>query len=325
WRSTAPIANRGTPWRSIFGWLGKGLLCWLLPAALPLSVWLLLLGSRGFSLTEVLRISGEESIGRSGYFTWGDVLEIPLDFLRVLLMLCPLLLLVPAALSARRKGARENRALRVLLFAGAGGLLLYAFFPHRATRYLLPGILVLLFFLVHGTTAFLHEPPAWTNGMRGALQALSLLAIPLVLLLAPPWVGVAPLALCVVFIGASMRSLLPSFLALGIAAQWVLGLDIASRNELPPRNVELIGVSIAREVGEAKLTCWGHVPAQVLWRLDEGVRMDEGFRSKSIQTPWLLYEDRPGMWRARTPVPCRERLRVSVQHYDLVLAKVEGQ
>ena len=246
---------------------------------------------------------------------------------KVLVLLLPAILLLPYAWKSWKRVASqfdENVLLahRILLYSSLGSLVAFWFFPHRASRYLLPALPPLLFLLVHRSSSFLEAPPKRLMRATRYLCVLLVLALLPSLFYAPPWLHIAAPAVLLLAVFAPRTSLLPFLLIAGCAAQLVLGLDVAERNSLPPRQPSPVAEILERHCGDEKILAWGHVPSELIWLLQEQLGMDEAMKGdlSKRKENWFLWEALPQRGLDFLPVEVQIRARISIREKDLVLA-----
>jgi 4-amino-4-deoxy-L-arabinose transferase-like glycosyltransferase len=306
-------------WR-VLGW--RRFAVWLCMCALPTLVWLLAVYVGG-PWQELLDKGKEETVGRLDFVTVERLLGAPLDVARFALLLLPALLLVVVRREVDDRDHPQRLAQRVLLWGGVGGVLLFAVWPHRPTRYLFPALPPLLFVLVHATGRWLEREPDALRAVRIALRWLAMLALAGVAFVAPPWLVLAPLAACLVAVATLLPGVLSTFLALGISVQLVLFGDFALRDSAAPRELTAASRVLARTTGEADVLAWGHVQSEHLWDLWPRLRMDE-WRRGQVDAPWVVFEDVPEP-ELLPQVAYREIVRISTRNRTLVVARVEGR
>ncbi|PIE24416.1 MAG: hypothetical protein CSA62_03820 [Planctomycetota bacterium] len=273
---------------------------------LPMAGWALLLWPEA---SELASTAAAESVGRTGFFTWGDLFEIPGDFVKMTLLTLPLLLVLPW-----RQRSVKRPELRLLLVAGLGAFALLAFFPHRPTRYALPGIAPLLFWLAHASGPWLElELPRLQRLRPWLVAGLLLLALAL-WIWGATWVFWTPLA-CVLA-GALLfvrRGLLGPMLALSVLMGAVECLDKRERNTTPPRGDRAVAERILQRTGEARVSLYHHVPPILIWLLGERADNHE-FPSKArpLLGRYLVMESQSQeLWDA----PAGYELILSVRRY----------
>jgi 4-amino-4-deoxy-L-arabinose transferase-like glycosyltransferase len=312
-------------WRAL-GWRNELLL--LVLHALPFAVWIVLLQQRP-EVSELAATGAAESVGRASSFLWKDFFEIPADSAKLALLTMPLLLLLllrerrtpsSAAGSSATDARPPHDVGRLLLWAGLGGLFLLLIFPHRATRYALPGVVPMLWWLGHVPAAWLESAALRPPRLRLAL-ALFFAASGLALLIfGPGWLLATPWALLV---GAALlhwwRGVASFLVALSLLLITVETVDRRYRDQQAPKSERRVAEEIARITQPDVVTLYGHVPPIVIWEL--GARADSHEfpkASRELRGRWLVREGfvpQPG--DAVEPASLREARERALAPFEL--------
>lgn len=190
----------------------------------------------------MLAVAGDESVGRLAYYEWKHVRTLPEFWLRAIAVQLPFALWC----LWEWRGARDARMsptdllLRMCSGAAVVAVALLSLFPGRATRYLLPNVLLFTFAVTPAVAHFARwpgpVPPLARTLCRivGVLGALALIGIPFV-----PGAGVASLGLAAV---AALAPLLTTparivafCLILPVVAAWTVGLERSRDFDEGPR------------------------------------------------------------------------------------------
>lgn len=305
------------------GW--THVLLWLTIAWLPLATWLGGLELAG-AFHDLAKVANVETVGRLSFWSWGRVLRIPLDLLKLAALLLPPLLLLGLPSRGEDPLPDDRRlALRVLLWGSLGGALLLCVFPHRATRYFLPAVAPLLFVLVHGSGPWLARTPRVVDAVKTALAVAVLVALPLLLIWAPAWVRALPAGALLGFWALTRRGLLVTCVGLGIAVQFVWVTDFLRRRRLPPRDMIASARAVAAVTGSGTITGWGYTPSELVWVLGNRLRCDEWMRGKELHTPWVVLFEVPATAPRRPLANLDVKARISTRKGSLVVAKVRDE
>lgn len=268
---------------------------------------------------EMFSVVNDETVGRVAGFHWSSVAEIPEYWLRAFTMLLPLVLWCFWEWRGARDARMDAADLTLRMCSGAAVLavVVLTFFPGRATRYLLPNVLLFTFAVAPAVAHFAGQERALgsfsTRVLRwlGVLGAAALVAIPFV----GRGVGVAAAgaALCAALGPLLVRTpshLVVFCLVLPLVGEWTVGLDRARGWPDTGRARRTAGQVLKTELdalGATEVVTQGHIDAPLVLGAGLLPRGDES--SRTVPTArWLLHEsaDRP----PRLPAEYVERLRL---------------
>ncbi|MBL8748219.1 MAG: glycosyltransferase family 39 protein [Planctomycetes bacterium] len=269
----------------------------VIAAAYYVPVWVLKIG-----FTEWFAVAKEESVGRLKFFEWQHLAGIPEYWARAILVQAPFGLWC----FWEWRGARDARmdagdvTLRMCSGAAVVGVAVLTFFPGRATRYLMPNVLLFGFAVAPAVAHFSRQVGAIGPLARrivvgaGIGGALALCVIPFV----PKAVPALPIAAVVAVAPFLVRRpvhFVAYCLLVPLVSAAVVGFDggvwqRASRARHAAG--ELLRSELERRGAIATLATHGHVDAGLL--LEAGLLPpgDESARSKPT-APWVLCEAVP--------------------------------
>lgn len=280
--------------------------------------------------SEMLRIAGEESVGRIAFFDWEHVVAIPGFWLRAIAVQLPFVFWC----FWEWRGARDARmdasdlTLRMCSGAAVTAVALLTFFPGRPTRYLLPNVLLFTFAVAPAVAHYARQQGAIGPTVRGLLWSTSLCGAAAMLVL--PFVeaeGASTFALALGlalawFCVRSPRQVVAYCLLLPLLGAWTIGLERSWSWPDHRRAQEPGGRVLRRGLDElgatATLATRGHVEAPLL--LGAGLLPvgDEAARSEPT-APWILLETRGGL--VPLPIGYTERLRLCLPNKTFVVAE----
>jgi 4-amino-4-deoxy-L-arabinose transferase-like glycosyltransferase len=288
---------------------------------------------------DVLRVGGDESVGRLALLGWEHVLGTPRYLVRAALLLLPLGLWTFYEWRGSEQRAAEvaehETWLRMCAAALVGAILLLACFPGRPTRYLLPGVPLYAIAVAPAVAAYARDArpllPATARLLfaLGVLGALGLAALPFV---------PAPLPLdCALLLAAlaalpplvrSPRRLTAVVLALPLLGAATALPEVLARQHDGLESHAAAAAILRRQLdahGVKDLEGRGHVPAQVVLELGRSLHGDEAERRQPTAR-WLLIEDNSREWGLPPPVVAgyAERARVFLEEKSLVLLERTG-
>lgn len=310
----------------------------LVPLAYYVPLWLLRVDPGA-----MLAVANEESVGRVKFFEWQHVRAVPEFWLRAVAIQLPLGLWAFREWRGARKASVDAGVL-TLRMASAAVLVAVAvltFFPGRATRYLLPNVLLLAFAVAPAVAAFVASagplPPRTRGGLRlvAGISGLAACVLPFV---SAPAIGLGSVTFAVVAaVGAlavrTPRGLVAFCLALPLVAAWTVGLDRtlqwsegrrARRPAAEVLRVEMarLGVPMERLPRPEDLQTVGHFDSVLLLELGVLPHGDELVR-RPVVAHWVLHE--VGGLPAVQLDDYVERVRVSLPFESFVLAERVGR
>ncbi|MBL8738190.1 MAG: glycosyltransferase family 39 protein [Planctomycetes bacterium] len=296
----------------------------------------------------MLAVANEESVGRVKFFEWQHVRAVPEFWLRAVAIQLPL-----GWWAFREwRGARRAPVDRAPVDAGdltlrmASGAVVVAvavltFFPGRATRYLLPNVLLLAFAVAPAVARFVALAGPLSPRARGGLRVvagLGGLAACVLPFVPSTAIGLGSVAFAVVAaVGAlavrTPRALVVFCLALPLVAAWTVGLDRtlqwsegrrARRPAAEVLRAEMarLGVPSVRLPRPEDLQTVGHFDSVLLLELGVLPHGDELLR-RPVVAHWVLHEV-----GGLPPVQLDdyvERVRVSLPFKSFVLAERVGR
>jgi 4-amino-4-deoxy-L-arabinose transferase-like glycosyltransferase len=289
----------------------------LVIAAYFVPLWLWFVDPEG-----MLRIAGDESVGRIRIFQWQHVQEAPIYWLRALFVLLPF----GFWCFWEWRGARDVRmsandlTLRMCSGGAVLAVVLLTFFPMRPTRYLLPNVMLFTFAVSPAVAHFFRYPgtlPLFARsviGVMGFLGAVAMIAIPFVPRAGVASVGLAFAAALLPLVVHTPRHVVLAALLLPIVGSWTVGLERSLLWSEGKRAYASMGRLLGRELRELgaadDLGSYGHIHSPMLlasglW--PEGSEM----RRRFPETRWMIHEDVPARpvesdqhrirWRMETP------------------------
>ena len=291
----------------------------------------------------MLAVANEESVGRVQLFEWRHVRAIPEFWLRAFAVLLPF----GAWCFWEWRGARDARMdrgdlmLRMCSGAAVVAVVVLTFFPGRATRYILPNVLLFTFAVAPAVAHFaatLGPLPVFARRIRQATVGLACAA-----LLALPFVAVAEVGAGAVVLAAlaavgahtarTPMRLVAFCLWLPVAAAWTVGLersvkfDEGRRARLVPAAVlaqELarLGLSLAGNLHTGDLQTVGHFDSPLLLALGMVPPGDELGR-RPVTARWVLHEvgGLPPEPQRRLDADFVERLRLCLPFKTFVVSE----
>jgi len=291
----------------------------------------------------MLAVANEESVGRVKFFEWQHVRAVPEFWLRAVAIQLPLGLWCFREWRGARVARLDAGDLTLRMASGAVvvAVAVLTFFPGRATRYLLPNVLLLTFAVAPAVARFAASeeplPRLATGGLRGiaALAGLAACVLPFV---PSPAIGMGSVAFAVAAgLGAlavrTPRGAVALCLALPLVAAWTVGIDRTlqwsegRRARLPAAKVlrtemARLGVPLVRQPRPEDLQTVGHFDSVLLLELGVLPPGDELMR-RSVTAHWVLHEV-----GGLPPVVLDdyvERVRVSLPFKSFVLAERVGR
>ena len=250
---------------------------------------------------ELFAVANEESVGRIAFWEWSHVTSLPDFWLRAVLVQAPFVFWW----FWDWRGARDERSdagdltLRMCSGAVVVAVVLLMFFPGRATRYLLPNVLLFMFAVAPAVAHFAAHPGALPIFARrsvlvvGVIGAVALVTLPFV-----PGVGAGALGLALVpalapQVVRTPMHLVAFCLVVPFLANWTVGLDRSLGWQEGPRSRALGGQLLRDELLERgaldDLETFGHFDSSLLLRAGLLPRGDESERTPP-KSRWLLTE-----------------------------------
>jgi 4-amino-4-deoxy-L-arabinose transferase-like glycosyltransferase len=274
--------------------------------------------------SELLAVANEESVGRMAFWEWSHVRSLPEFWLRAVLVQAPFVFWW----FWERRRARDAHvdagdfALRMCNGAVVVAVVGLMFFPGRATRYLLPNVLLFMFAVAPAVAHFAAQSvlPTFARGsvlMVGVLGAVALVTLPFV-----QGVGASALGLALVLALAprvvrTPMHLVAFCLVVPFLASWTVGLERSLGWQEGPRSRVAAG-RLVREQLTARgalddLETWGHFDSSLLLQAGLLPRGNEAQRTLP-SSRWLLFEpldpDRAPPTYKEPPTSYVERLRL---------------
>ncbi|MFO1031706.1 MAG: glycosyltransferase family 39 protein [Planctomycetota bacterium] len=291
----------------------------------------------------MLAVANEESVGRVKFFEWQHVRAVPEFWLRAVAIQLPLGLWAFREWKGPRRASGDagDLTLRMASAAVVVAVVVLTFFPGRATRYLLPNVLLLAFAVAPAVARFVASAGPLsrrtTIGLRGiaGLGGIAACVLPFVPSQA---IGLGSVAFAVVVaVGAlavrTPRGILGLCLALPLVAVWTVGLDRTLRwseggrarrpaAELLRAEMVRLGVPAERLPRPEDLQTVGHFDSVLLLQLGVLPHGDELLR-RPVIAHWVLHE--VGGWPPVVLDDYVERVRVSLPFKSFVLAERVGR
>lgn len=288
---------------------------------------------------EMLAVANEESVGRLLFLDWDHIKPIPEYWLRAVAVM------LPFGFWARSEW-RETAA-GVPLTGAAGGVevdgrevllrmcrwaALLAFaaltvFPGRPTRYLLPGVPLLVVAFAPAVARFAARVgtlPAFARhamSVVGAAASVALVVLPFV-----PGAGIAAIGCAAVAaVGAGLvrsgRDVVVYCLLLPVVGAWTVGLDRSQNWRNSPRARTPAGALLRRElstlgVDGAELRTMGHFDSPLLLAAGLLPPGDE-FARGAWQGRWILHETADRTLRVPDHYRARLRLDLPFKSFEL--------
>lgn len=285
----------------------------------------------------MLAVAQEESVGRVSTFEWQHVRAIPDFWLRAIAVQMPLVLWC----FWEWRGARDARmdagdlTLRMASGAAVLAVVVLTFFPGRATRYILPNVLLFTFAVAPALAHFAATRGPLPQFARRGLTLLTILgALALVVLPFVPAVGVGAIGLAAAAaVGAravrTPAQLVALCFVLPLVASWTVALDRSLHWREGRRargwaaevlQREMDGLGVVRDHDVATV---GHVDSPLLLAIDLLPPGDEQGR-RPVRARWVLHEA-GGMPKAAAAA-YRERLRLCLPFKTFVVSeRLEGR
>jgi hypothetical protein len=205
---------------------------------------------------ELLAVANEESVGRVFQWEWKHVQKIPEFWVTAVAVQLPFVLWC----FWEWRGARDARmdagdlTLRMCSGAAVLAIAVLTFFPGRATRYLLPNVLLFTFAVAPAVAHFFAHPGRMPEFARraiaviGAAGAIALIVLPFV-----PEAGIGAIGLAAAAAVGPRLVRTPAHvvvfcLALPVVAAWTVGRDRADAWPHGPRARAAAGALLAREL-----------------------------------------------------------------------------
>jgi hypothetical protein len=262
-------------WRERRLW---GLVAHVVPMAVAMLAYYVPLWTLRVAPSELFAVLEEESIGRVWTFQWHHVQKTPEYWLRALAMTLPFAVWwrwrepgIATAVGGADAGAFALRACR---WAVGGAIVVLTFFPGRATRYLLPNVLLVAFAFAPALARFaaLDVLPRLARRVLagiGVAGALALVALPFVPRAGAGAIGFAAAAGLVPLLARSPRAAVVAALVLPFVAAWTVGLERAEQVGTSGRARSEPGAVLRRElerlgVDTADLQTSGHFDSPLL-------------------------------------------------------------
>lgn len=291
----------------------------------------------------MLAVANEESVGRVKLFEWQHVRAVPEFWLRAVAIHLPLGLWAFREWRGARRAAVDAGDLTLRMASGAVVLAVavLTFFPGRATRYLLPNVLLMAFAVAPAVAGHVASAGALSPRVGGALRVvagLGGLAACVLPFVPSPAIGLGSAA-CAVAIAAgalavrTRRGLVAFCLALPLVAAWTVGLDRtlhwsegrrARRPAAEVLRAEMarLGVPSVRLPRPEDLQTVGHFDSVLLLELGVLPHGDELLR-RPVVAHWVLHE--VGGMPPELLDGYVERVRVSLPFESFVLAERVGR
>ena len=280
---------------------------------------------------EMLAVANEESVGRLLFLDWEHIKPIPEYWLRALGVMLPF-----GAFAWYGRGRVAHEAPQAVVVRSCAWAALLAFaaltiFPGRPTRYLLPGIPLLVCAFAPAVAAFAQSAVLPVVARRfvaglGVVASVALVVLPFV-----PRAGVASLGLAAVAAVAAAcvrggRDLVALCFVLPIVASWTVGLERATTWLASPRARQPGGELLRREldalgVAPADVRTMGHFDSPLLLAAGLLPPGDE-FARGPWQGRWILHEDADPT--LQVPAHYVARLRLDLPFKSFVLRERVG-
>lgn len=282
---------------------------------------------------KMLAVANEESVGRVALFEWQHVRAIPGYWLRALAVQLPFGFWFLHAWRRARVGRdATDVAARACLWAIVVAIVALTFFPGRATRYLLPNVLLGAFALAPAVARFAAEArplPAFAArvmAVLGCVGSVALLVLPFVAQAGVGAIGCAAAAAVGAALVRTTKHVVVFCLALPVVAAWTVGLDRSHAWLDSPRARTPAGEVLRRELtrlgaADADVTTMGHFDSPLLLAaglLPPGDEMARGaWRSR-----WVLHEDTGRL--ADVPANFAARVRLVLPFKSFVVRERVG-
>lgn len=253
----------------------------------------------------MLAVAQEESVGRVSLFEWQHVRAIPEFWLRAIAVPMPLALWY----FWEWRDAREPRVdadavdltLRMARGAAVLAVVVLTFFPGRATRYILPNVLLVTFAVAPAVAHFVGTEGPLSPFVRraialvGALATLALVVLPFVPLAGVGAIGLAAAAAVGARFVRTPRHLVAFVLVLPVLAAWTVGLDRSLQWSDGRRARGAAAMVLQRELQELgvprdhDVATVGHFDSALLLGIDRLPPGDEQAR-RPVGARWVLHE-----------------------------------
>ena len=265
--------------------------------------------------SELLAVANEESVGRIAFWEWSHVTSLPEFWLRAVLVQAPFVFWWFWERRRARDAQMDNSdlSLRMCSAAVVVAVVGLMFFPGRATRYLLPNVMLFMFAVAPAVAHFAAhagELPVFARrSVRGVgvIGAVALVALPFgpeisalfereYNLVSGAGAGALGLALVLALaprLVRTPRQLVAFCLVVPFVASWTVGLERSFGWPDGPRS-RAAGGRLLREELTARgalddLETWGHFDSALLLRAGLLPRGDEPQRAPP-SSRWLLFE-----------------------------------
>lgn len=295
----------------------------------------------------MLAVANEESVGRVQFFEWKHVRAIPEFWLRAFAVLLPF----GAWCFWEWRGARDARmdAGDLMLRMGSGAAVVavavLTFFPGRATRYILPNVLLFTFAVAPAVAHFASVAgplPRFAQRVRQAIVVLASAALLVLPFVANAEVGAGAVVLAALAAVGAHTARTPARLVafclwVPVAAAWTVGLERSlefgdgRRARVAPAAVfarELDRLGVPRmETGPsagrpAPVQTIGHFDSPLLLALGLLPPGDELGR-RPVTARWVMHEvaGLPPKPQERLDADCIERVRLCLPFKTFVLSE----
>lgn len=298
----------------------------------------------------MLAVANEESVGRVQFFEWKHVRAIPEFWLRSFAVLLPF----GAWCFWEWRGARDARMdagdlmLRMASGACVVAVVVLTFFPGRATRYILPNVLLFTFAAAPAVAHFASVAgplPVFARRVRQTIVVLACAALLVLPFVRIPEIGVGAVVLAAIAaVGAHTANspvrLVAFCLWMPVAAAWTVGLERSlgfaegRRARVAPATVfarELDRLGVPRtQVGPSDgrpspVQTIGHFDSPLLLALGMLPPGDELGR-RPVASRWVMHEvgglpPEPPERQERLDADCIERVRLCLPFKTFVLSE----
>lgn len=279
----------------------RGLAPALAAMAVPPLAYYLLLVRELDGAAVLVDVAANESVARMSQFTWSNVLDTPLHFVRAFAATLPFGLLSFFEYRGERRAEPDDAEAFVRMLAAPffATVLVLVFFPARPSRYLLPAIPLFFIAVSPSVAAFARLPDLHPRAHRvvlgaGLLGAVGLCASPF---LPPPTgvrtaLGFVALAALPALVTTGRRAVVAMLLLPALAA-WTFVAAFADHRALGREPYARAGVALRSALeahGAHDLATLLHVPSAVLLHADVLPPGDE-FARREPSSKWLLLEE----------------------------------
>lgn len=281
---------------------------------------------------ELQAVAGEETVGRLFTYEWKHIVDLPMHFLRAALVMMPFALWT----FAEHRGTHEARVAqgdlqqRFCTASALASIFVFALFPGRPVRYLLPAVLLFVIGVAPALVGYVrYAAPVAPTPLRivrglGVLGGVALCVLPFLPFPLPGgsvWfalgLGVAPLLV------KTRVHVVVYALAVPVLASWTVLADRARYYERGVRSSVDVGGLVLEEMekrGVEDVATYGHFNYAFVFGHDAILPGDERWR-RAPTTEWLLVEHRGDV--EPRPAGYVDRVRIRSRHRDIVLLQRE--